>query len=259
MGKAATDKGLAVVAVLITCVYVMQGFFGYPISAVMLKKESKRILDLFRKGQYAREGASASSEKGKVRKKLIPALPEQFQTPYFILMKLAIVGWLASIIGPITHVNDFIVCLILGVIFCEIGFLEEKALLKANSFGFLMTILMAYIFSSLAQATPDMLVQIVAPLIGIIVLGIIGMFIVAIIMSKITKISFQMSFACCLTALYGFPADYILVVEAIKSVSETEEEKEFLMEDMVPKMLVAGFTTVTVTSVILAGFFVKML
>ena len=68
-----------------------------------------------------------------------------------------------------------------------------------------------------------------------------------------------MAFACTLTALYGFPADYILTHEAIKSVCETNEEKEYVIEDMLPKMLVAGFTTVTIASVIIAGFFVKLL
>lgn len=258
MNKAATDKGLPVVALLVTAVYVMQGFVGYPISSYCLKKESKRILDLFRKGEYHKKGNS--SEKAvEVRKKLIPALPAQYQTPYIIIMKLSIVGWIASKIGPIVHVNEFVVCLILGVLFCEIGFLEEKALIKADSFGFLITILMAYIFSSLSQATPAMLVKIIGPLIGIIFLGVIGMLIVAFIMSKVTDVSFPMAFACTLTALYGFPADYILTTEAVKSVCETDEEKEFLIGDMVPKMLVAGFTTVTITSVVLAGFFVKLL
>lgn len=132
-------------------------------------------------------------------------------------------------------------------------------MIKADSFGFLMTILMAYIFSSLSQATPAMLGKIAVPLIGIIFLGVIGMLIVAFIMSKITDVSFPMAFACTLTALYGFPADYILTTEAVKSVCETDKEKEFLLGDMVPKMLVAGFTTVTITSVVLAGFFVKLL
>ncbi|MDF2881624.1 MAG: sodium/glutamate symporter [Clostridiaceae bacterium] len=258
MNKAAADKGLPVVAVLVTAVYVMQGFVGYPISSYCLKKESKRILDLFRKGEYHKKDNS-TEKTVELRKKLIPPLPVQYQTPYIIIMKLAIVGWIASLIGPVVHINDFVVCLILGVIFCEVGFLEEKALIKADSFGFLMTILMAYIFSSLSQATPAMLGKIAVPLIGIIFLGVIGMLIVAFIMSKITDVSFPMAFACTLTALYGFPADYILTTEAVKSVCETDKEKEFLLGDMVPKMLVAGFTTVTITSVVLAGFFVKLL
>ncbi|GAA0738945.1 hypothetical protein [Clostridium oceanicum] len=258
MSKAATDKGLTSIAVLATSMYIMQGFVGYPISALCLKKEAKRVL-----GIYKTDGKKSNSAKKAVnftpRKKLLPPLPEKYQTPYMILLKLGLVGWLASLIGPVIHVNDFVVCLILGVIGCEIGFLEEKALNKANAFGFLMTTLMAFIFANLSQATPSMLKQIIAPLFGIIVLGVLGMFIVSLIVGKLLGFSKEMAFACTLTALYGFPADYILTHEAVKSVCETKDETEYVLDDMLPKMLVAGFTTVTIASVIIAGFFVKLL
>lgn len=261
MAKAATDKGLISIAVLATCMYVMQGFVGYPISAFCLKKESKRILNIYRNGgkEAKLSKTEVASKIASKRKKLIPPLPVEYQTPYVILLKLGFVAWLASIIGPVIHVNDFVVCLILGVIFCEIGFLEEKALNKANSFGFLMTILMGFIFANLSQATPTMLKQIALPLFGIIILGVIGMYIMSLLIGKFLGSSKAMTFACMLTALYGFPADYILTHEAVKSVCKTDAEKEYVLEDMLPKMLVAGFTTVTIASVIIAGFFVKLL
>lgn len=261
MAKGAADKGLPTLAVLATCMYVMQGFVGYPISAFCLKKEARRVLGLYKNGgkdAKLAENQTASTIVA-TRKKLIPPLPEQYQTPYVILMKLGFVGFLASKIGPIVHVNEFVICLILGVIFCEIGFLEEKALNKANAFGFLMTVLMGYIFANLSQATPAMLKQILVPLFGIIILGVIGMYIIALILGKLLGFSKEMAFASTLTALYGFPADYILTHEAIKSVCETEEEKEYVIGDMLPKMLVSGFTTVTIASVIIAGFFIKLL
>lgn len=261
MAKVATDKGLPSVAVLATCMYIMQGFIGYPISAFCLKKEAKRIRDIFRaKGKNVDLPKSeVVCEIAEPRKKLIPPLPEEFQTPYVLLLKLGIVAWLASRVAPVIHINDFVVCLIFGVIACELGFLEEKALNKANAFGFLMTILMAFIFANLSQATPAMLKQILVPLFGIIILGVIGMYIASLILGKLLGFSGHMAFACTLTALYGFPADYILTHEAIKSVCETNEEREYVLEDMLPKMLVAGFTTVTIASVIIAGLFVKLL
>ncbi|MFT5872174.1 MAG: putative membrane protein YeaQ/YmgE (transglycosylase-associated protein family) [Clostridium sp.] len=261
MAQAATDKGLASIAVLATCMYVMQGFVGYPISAFCLKKEAKRILNIYNNGgkEAKLSKTEAAAEVTSQRKKLISPLPVAYQTPYVILLKLGFVGWLASVIGPAIHVNDFVVCLILGVIFCEIGFLEEKALNKANSFGFLMTVLMGFIFANLSQATPSMLKEIAVPLFGIIILGVLGMYIVSLIIGRFLGSSKEMTFACMLTSLYGFPADYILTHEAIKSVCETDDEKEYVLDDMLPKMLVAGFTTVTIASVIIAGFFIKLL
>lgn len=260
MSKAAADKGLTSISVLATCMYIMQGFIGYPISAYCLKKEAKRVLGLYRNGdKEALTKTNLETETITEKRKLIPPLPEKYQTPYVILMKLGLIAWIATKIAPFVHINQFVVCLILGVIFCQLGFLEEKALNKANAFGFLMTVLMAFIFSSLAKATPEMLQGIIVPLMGMIFLGVIGMFIISFLLGKLLGFSKEMAFASALTALYGFPADYILTNDAVKAVCETEDELEYVMDDMLPKMLVAGFTTVTIASVVIAGFFVKLL
>jgi hypothetical protein len=104
-----------------------------------------------------------------------------------------------------------------------------------------------------------MLKEIAGPLVIIIVIGVAGMAVVSTIVGRLLGYSKAMAFALSLTALYGFPPNYILTEEAANALAESPEEKEFLMNQMLPKMLVGGFTTVTVVSVILAGFFAKML
>ncbi|MCT4621255.1 MAG: hypothetical protein N4A62_17925 [Marinisporobacter sp.] len=260
MSNAANDLGMTSLAVLATCMYIMQGFAGYPITALCLKKEANRVKNVYRTKKESGElDATAEMAAGKDQKKLIPPLPEKYQTSYMILLKLGIVACLAHFVSPYIHLNEFVVCLIFGVIGCEIGFLESRALNKANAFGWLMTVLMAFIFASLSKATPAMLAEIVGPLLGIIVLGVAGMAIVSMFVGKLLGYTKEMAFSVALTALFGFPADYILTIEAVKSVCETEEEKEYVLDDMLPKMLVGGFTTVTIASVIIAGVFVKMI
>lgn len=39
----------------------------------------------------------------------------------------------------------------------------------------------------------------------------------------------------------------------------TKDEVDYLMSRLFPSMIVGGFITVTITSVLLAGFFVKLL
>ncbi|MCT4606156.1 MAG: hypothetical protein N4A64_08660 [Marinisporobacter sp.] len=260
MSNAANDLGMTSLAVLATCMYIMQGFVGYPITALCLKKEAARVRNICMTKKASGElDSAAEMAAGKDQKKLIPALPEKYQTSYMILLKLGIVACLAHFVAPYIHLNEFVVCLIFGVVGCEIGFLEARALNKANAFGWLMTVLMAFIFASLSKATPAMLAEIVGPLLGIIVLGVVGMAIVSMSVGKLLGYTKEMSFSVALTALFGFPADYILTIEAVKSVCETEEEKEYVLDDMLPKMLVGGFTTVTIASVIIAGIFVKMI
>jgi hypothetical protein len=79
------------------------------------------------------------------------------------------------------------------------------------------------------------------------------------VIGKALKVGKEMAFAVSLTALYGFPADYIITNEVIKSLTNDEKEREVLTSHMLPPMLVGGFITVTIVSVILAGIFVKFL
>ena len=68
-----------------------------------------------------------------------------------------------------------------------------------------------------------------------------------------------MSFAVALNALYGFPPNMIITNEVINSVTEDAEMKEYLTDHIMSKMLIGGFTSVTVTSTLLAGFFINLL
>ncbi len=263
LSTAATDLGLPAIAVLATAMYIMQGFFGYPVTAFLLKKEANRLAEQVRSGEVSfkpHEKLAKENDKEAGNKfRIFPPVPEQYLTPYVILLKLAFVAWLAVLAAPFLHLNEFVVCLLFGVIGRQIGFLEEKALVKANAFGFLMTVLMAFIFAGLSKATPEMLKEIAAPLFGIIVLGVIGMGIFSMIVGKLLGYTKEMAFSVAMTALYGFPADYVLTIESIKSMTKTEEEHDYAMDQMLPKMLVGGFTTVTIASVIIAGIFVKLL
>ncbi|MGM0603561.1 MAG: hypothetical protein ACQESS_09645 [Bacillota bacterium] len=260
MSTAAAEKGLTSTAVLATAMYVMQGFFGYPITAYLLKKEANRLADKVRSGEVKIEDSDKESLKEEEsRFRIIPPLPEKYQTTYVILVKLGIVAALAVAAAPILHLNEFVVCMLFGVIGREIGFLEEKALVKAGSFGFLITILMAFIFAGLSDATPSMLTEISVPLFGIIVLGISGMALVSMVIGKVFGYTKEMAISIAMTALYGFPPNYILTVESSRAATENDEEYQYAVDEMLPKMLVGGFTTVTIASVIIAGFFVKLL
>jgi hypothetical protein len=260
MSTAAAERGLTSIAVLATAMYVIQGFFGYPITSFLLKKEAGRLADKIKSGEIEMTSTGeeeADKEESKFR--IIPPLPEKYQTTYVILFKLGLVAALSVMAAPILHLNEFVVCMLFGVIGREIGFLEEKALVKSGSFGFLITILMAFIFAGLSDATPEMLTEIAVPLFGIIVLGISGMAVVSALVGKAFGYTKEMSISIAMTALYGFPANYILTIESARANTRNDEEYQYAVDEMLPKMLVGGFATVTIASVIIAGFFVKLL
>lgn len=271
MSEGAKEAGLASLSVFAIVIYVMQGFAGYPLTSIVLKKEGKRLLKQYRSGQLAykaqgsaaEETAAASMTISKPELKLFKNMPEKYNTDFFKFLRLAIVSYLAyltsTLLAPVASVSPFVLCLLFGVIATSIGFLEKQVLQKANGFGFAIMALMLFIFDGLKQATPGMMLEIIYPLAGTIILGVIGMYIFSFIAGKILKVSKEMAFAVSLTALYGFPADYIITNEVIKALTEDEKEREMLTSHMLPPMLVGGFITVTIVSVVLAGIFVGLL
>ena len=101
--------------------------------------------------------------------------------------------------------------------------------------------------------------SIIMPMIILIVIGVSGMALVVFVVAKIMKMPFCLSMATALTALYGFPPNAIITESVCTALAETPEEKEYLMSKMFAPMIVGGFTTVTITSVIIAGVFAGML
>ena len=262
MSDAATALGKDNLAILAIITYVMQGFVGYPLTGMLLKKEGNRLLAGFRSGEILHVKEVPTTDKP-AKKKLIPPFPKDYQTTYITLARLGLVAWaavaFAGVLKPLIDISPFVLCLVFGVIGQEIGFVEQKPLNTSGSFGFLITVLMAYVFAGLGRATPAMLLEILVPLAGIIVLGVSGMAVLSMFLGKRLGYTKEMSFAVALTALYGFPPNYILTEEASKALSQTDEEREFLMDEMLPKMLVGGFTTVTIVSVLIAGIFVNLI
>lgn len=265
MSEGAAEAGLISLSVFAIVIYVMQGFAGYPLTSIVLKKEGKTLLEKYRKGELreVEKKANILEETNEEELKLFKKLPKKYNTHYFKFFRLSFVAFLAYIVSvvvdPVVTISPYVLCLLFGIIATSIGFLERQVLEKANGFGLAMMALMLFIFDGLKNATPSMMMEILYPLVGCIVLGVIGMYIFSFIIGKVLKVSKEMAFAVSLTALYGFPADYIITKEVIDSLTEDEEERQVLTDRMLPPMLVGGFISVTIVSVILAGFFVGFL
>ncbi|WP_086315353.1 hypothetical protein A5821_002832 [Enterococcus sp. 7F3_DIV0205] len=265
MSEAAQTAGLTSLSVLAILIYVMQGFAGYPLTSIMLKKEGKRMLEKYRNGEWTpvHEQENGQVEVDEDIPRLFKNVPVKYHTDFSRIFRLAIVALAAYYVSvwcaPFVSISPFVLCLFFGVVASSIGFLEKQPLKKANSFGFAILGLMLFIFDGLKKATPEMLEELFLPMIGIIVIGVIGMYVFSAIVGRLLGVSKEMAFAVSLTALYGFPADYIITNEVIQSLTEDEKEKEALTSHMMPPMLVAGFITVTIVSVILAGVFASIL
>jgi len=268
MSKGAAAAGLIDLSVFAILIYVMQGFAGYPLTAIMLQREGKRVLKKYRQGEWQETVAAAVTDKTEgapatdaVMPHLFRRFPAHYNTSYFKFMRLALVGWLAYLVSgwlaPVVAVSPFVLCLLFGVVASSLGFLEKQPLQKANGFGFAVMGLMLFIFDTLNKATPEMLLRLLVPMLILIATAVVGMFIVSWLVGKLLGVSTEMAFAIALTSMYGFPADYIITNEAITALTKDEKEREVLMQHMLAPMLVGGFISVTMVSVVLAGIMVS--
>ncbi|MBG9980934.1 hypothetical protein HZY91_07315 [Facklamia sp. DSM 111018] len=264
MGEAATQIGNENLSILATLLVVIQGFVGYPLASICLKKEAKHILS--NKHQTTiQEGLSPLNTK-EDKEKLLDFIPEKYHTSNVHLAKNALVSMIAiglsaalTQLAGTTIIDKNIMALLMGVVFCELGFLEKNNLNKGNSFGFLMAAITAVIISSLSKATPTVIVNLLPAIILSLFAATIGILIFSSLSAKFLKVSRWMAMAIGISALFGFPGTYIVTNEVSTAVARNSEEKELLMDTMLPQMLVAGFITVSIGSVILAGILAPIL
>lgn len=269
MQKAATAAGLKEAAVFAIAMYSVQGLAGYPITALCLHAEGKRLIKEWRSGtlnlteaeiaKMKTIGLSTIGDDSDI-KKPIPPIPDKYNTPVLIIGKVALSVWISSLVGQlIPQIPTIVWCLIISVILTRLGFLDTSSLSRANTYTIFMFAAMLSVFSGLKDCTPHMLKTLIGPMLIMIIIGVVGMAIAAFVIAKIFKMSFPLALANGLTALYGFPCDAIITESTCNSLTEDLDERGYLMSKMFPSMVVGGFVTVTITSVIFAGYFAQLL
>ncbi|MBL6468929.1 MAG: hypothetical protein JNG50_05460 [Mogibacterium sp.] len=249
MQKAATAAGLKEAAVFAIAMYSVQGLAGYPITALCLHAEGKRLIKEWRSGSLNLSEAEIAKMKtiglstigdDSDIKKPIPPIPDKFNTPVLIIGKVALSVWISSLVGQlIPQIPTIVWCLIISVILTRLGFLDTSSLSRANTYTIFMFAAMLSVFSGLKDCTPHMLKTLIGPMLIMIIIGVVGMAIAAFVIAKIFKMSFPLALA--------------------NSLTEDPDERGYLMSKMFPSMVVGGFVTVTITSVIFAGYFAQLL
>jgi hypothetical protein len=162
---------------------------------------------------------------------------------------------LAMLINNLTDgiLNTFVVALIFGITLRTLGVVKPSVLSGIDSLGLMMLAILILVFGPLATVKPSELADLAFPLLLVFVFGIAGIVGFAALTGKLLGYSIAMSIAIGLTALFGFPGTMILSQEAAKGAGESEEEVAAIEGQILPKMIVAGFATVTITSVIVTS------
>lgn len=236
MSKTSLAKGLPHLSTIALLLLALQEFPVYFLLPSLLRSETLRRLDLFRKGELK----AVAIEEEQNKKRLIPPIPEKYMDTSTYLFLLGLVGMLAILASMLSgkffnsfgidfKISPTIFALFFGIIAGEIGLLERKSLQKANCFGFFVVASVVGVMGGLVNSSMEEILALIIPLVVLIFLGIIGMAIGGIIIGKMLKITWQMSFAIALNCLIGFPVNFLLTNGNYKCLSKNRRRKRFLI------------------------------
>jgi hypothetical protein len=250
--EAALGVGLTSIAIFPVLIAALQGLIGFPLTSIILKREAARLKVEYREGNLTPAATLEAEATAQSR------LPAAFNTTAGTLFVVGIAVLVSLGVNNLTNgwLNTFVVALILGIALRALGFFKPSVLNGIDALGLMMIAILILIFGPLATVTPSDVASLAGPLAIAFVFGVIGIAVFSALVGKLLGYSIPMSVAIGLTSLYGFPGTMILSQEAARGAGETPEEVAAIEHEILPKMIVAGFSTVTITSVIVTSIIV---
>lgn len=246
------------IVVLPALVLMLQSLPSMPLTNLLLRKFAIKLRDSGNLEELARKQKKVEKDNGG-GKKLVTLPDILVDNELFVLFLILVGGSLATLLAMPTHIPSSIIALVLGVASTAIGLTPERSMEKSNSFGIAMAGVVAIVMAPLVAASLSDVLAALIPVAVILAVGAVGIMIGGAIATKLLKWKTTLGMSVALTAMYGFPADYLLTNEVVRSVGRTDEEREALSEAMLPPMLVGGFTSVSAGSVVIASVLVSFL
>ena len=246
---AALGVGLTTVAAFPVLIVAIQGLIGFPLTSVLLRKEASRLKGEYREGRI--EAPAPPDESAPPPTRLPKAL---LNTPGTLFIVGVVV--LASLgINNLTNgiLNTFVVALIFGIVLRTTRVFKPMILAGIDSFGLMMLAILILVFGPLTSLELSDLTALAGPLVVVFVFGVAGIVGFSALAGKLLGYSIPMSVSIGLTALFGFPGTMVLSQEAARAAGESEDERKAIEGVILPKMIIAGFSTVTITSVVVIG------
>lgn len=249
-------KNMQLISTYALAVLTFQNLIGIPVATYALRREARRFL-----GSDEAPATTSVVKKQTTTKRRLLQLPDSFDTPIINLAKLGLVASLSYGVSLLIHgtINYLVLCFVFGIIFYQLGFLNDGIMNKTASNGMITFLVTVVILGSLANTTPQTVLAVLVPLLVCLVVGTLGVLITAIFSAKLFNVSREMAVALGMTCTFGFPTTMILSQEVAASTGQNVAEQTALENYLLPKMLTAGLVTVTLVSVFFAGFAVNYL
>ena len=246
------------IIVLPALVLMLQSLPSMPLTNYFLRRYAKKLRDSGELHELAR--AHSEEEEEAAKKKKLVNLPDFLvDNQLFMLFLILVGGSAATLLAVPTHNPSSILALILGILATAVGLSPDRAMERSNSFGIAMAGVIAIVMAPLVTASVQDVINAFIPTVTILVVGGAGIVLGGFVATKLLRWKSGLGMSVALTAMYGFPADYLLTNEVARSIARDEDEKEALLNVMLPPMLVGGFTSVSAGSVVIASVLVSLL
>lgn len=246
--------GLVAIPALIIAI---QSKIGLPLAAQFLRRHARHVKETTCTKEALEEAKSAGETS--ILEKSQTWIPKKYQTNLLLLLQIFIGGSLAVFLGDLTGINYSLWALIIGILGSVLGFYNNSMLERSNSFGIAMVGLIIFTLGNMDEITPSMFLGYIPVVAVTMIIGVIGIMVGGIVASKLLKWNLDKGIPVALTALFGFPGDYLLCEEVSRSVGDNEQQQKAIFDEILTPMLVGGFTTVTTASIVVVSILVETL
>lgn len=258
MSEAANEAGRPDLASFVAAVTALQVLIGLPVASVCLRRAAKAFI----------AGGGHKREEKKVGKEISLRIVPELKGPLAVsstmhFARLGVVAVAAQLCTNVTGISTGVTFLVFGIVAGALGIVEKGSLKTAGGEGILMLATYAYVASSFVSMKFSDFGELLVPVVGLLVIGAVGVMILSALVGKLLGWNSFLAIAVGVACLFGYPVTYAVAMEVAQGVTKgagfTEAEEQRVVSYLLPKMLVAGVVSVSLTSVILGGIIAPML
>lgn len=260
MVTAAEGIGLPACAALATFIYATQKLVATLPASNGGIQYANQLVEEYRKQDHSADAVKSETTETKL---LFWQKHKQFYSNFVCLAIAATIAFLAYLLGEATNgwIGQSLWSMILGIVARNLGLVPGHFLRDTSrSTGFFNFLTMVTMIPSLAKIN---LAQI--PVIGFNALMIfIFAMVVLVVAFRFTPMwkvcgSKSLALGIAMCQMIGYPGTQLIADEIANAVGATDAERDYISEKLGTAYVIAGFTTVTLLSVVLANFVSKIL
>ena len=231
--------------------FALHNLVGIPLASYMLRAYCKSSVP------PAVSAAAAPAER-----KLTVLSAREDESPALLLARLACVMALAAILSH--FINDAVPAsvfgLVLGVFAAELGFLPRDLLSKAGHYNLLIFMMLTTVVDPMALVDLPSLIDCLAPLLFYLLCGSAVTILGSVLAGGLLKVDWRLSCALSCACMIGFPGTLIVAQDIVDGIGYEDEAQRLAMRNALgSKMVIAGFSTVSTASVIIASLIAPLL